>query len=124
MEQTNMFLGEIQKNMTAIASTAGVLIGHLWVILTKQQVLLGLQQFAKGVFALGFAIGVGKWLDGIRKSRMATWDKRAVVIIFSTLALVLMFWGASTVVDSLPRLFNPEYYSIKEAVEMLQKVRK
>jgi hypothetical protein len=124
MEQTNTLLNSIQQNMSLIASQAGVLVERLWLILTKQQVLLGIQEFLKGIFSIGVALGFAKWMEKIIKSRMASWDKRALIILFTLTSLGLIFWGAIVIVDSLPRLFNPEYYSLKEAVDMLQKVRK
>lgn len=124
MEQTNTLLDSISQNITVIASTAGVLVQRLWFILTKQQVLIGLQQFIMGILGIVGALAFAKWMDKVKQSKIAAWDKRALLIIFSLVALVMIFWGASVMVDSLPRLFNPEYYSIKEAVDMLQKVRK
>lgn len=124
MEQTNTVLESIQKNLSLIASQAGVVLEHLWIILTKQQVLIGLQQFLIGLMGIGFGLFLSYWIGKIKKSGMAVVDKRFVMALGFVVMLIVIFWGASVIVDSLPRLFNPEYYSIKEAVDMLQKVRK
>ncbi len=124
MEQTTMILEGIQKNITMIATQAGVLVERLWLILTKQQVLYGVQQLLKGLFGVLIALVVARFAENIGKSkRVALWDKRTVLVLLFLIIVVTTFWGASAIVDSLPRLFNPEYYSIKEAVNMIQQVK-
>lgn len=124
MEQANTILESISKNITAIAAQAGVLAEHLWFILTKQQVLYGLQQLLKGLFGVAIALIAARVMENLNKSkRVALWDKRTALVVLFFIILVTTFWGASMVVDSLPRLFNPEYYAIKEAVNMIQQVK-
>jgi Co/Zn/Cd efflux system component len=100
------------------------LVEHLWIILTKQQVLYGLQQFFKGAIGVIVALIAARIMSNVHKSkRVALWDKNTALVILFFTVVITAFWGASMVVDSLPRLFNPEYYSIKDAVNMIQQVK-
>ncbi len=90
MEQTNTILEEIQKNISLIASQAGVLVGHLWVILTKQQVLYGLQKFLLGAFGVGIGIIFARMIGGLKKSRVAKLDKEFSIAILFICMLVLI----------------------------------
>lgn len=123
MDQTNAMLENIKQSILVITQQAGVFIEKFWIILTKQQFLYGLQTFTKGIVGFLFGFMLAKWMDGVKKGKMAAWDKRAVLIVSFVGLLFLLFYSANMVVDSFPRLFNPEYYSIKEAVDMIQKVK-
>jgi len=124
MQPMSEFLKSMQESIGLIAQQAGVLVDHLWIVLTKQQFLYGLQEGVKGVIAIIFSVFVARWMVGIQKTRMALWDKKTLLVLGFIVMLISVFWGASILVDSLPHLFNPEYYSIREAVDLLSKVRK
>jgi predicted Kef-type K+ transport protein len=125
MQETTNVLKTISDSLSVIATQAEVVIKQLWLILTKQQVLLGLQRAVIGIVVASGGLWAWKLMDKTAKSHsMAKLDRRTAVVFLFFITIGLLFYGATIVVDSLPRLFNPEYYSIKEAVQMLQQVKK
>ncbi len=125
MQETSNVLQTISESLSTIATQAGMIIERLWLILTKQQVLYGLQKALLGLLTVAGGVWSWKLMDRTAKNKtLAALDKKTAVVFLFFTTVVLMFWGATIVVDSLPRLFNPEYYSLKEAVEMLRAVKK
>ena len=117
-------LKTIQDTFTLIATQAGVLVERLWIILTKQHFLYGLKQALYGGVVVGLGIWVAHLMGAVKQNKaVAKLDKQAFLLFAFLIAVGLIFWGASTAIDAMPRLFNPEYYSVKDAVEMLQKVK-
>lgn len=123
MNQIQDVMKTVQEGITLIATQAGMVVEHLWIILTKQQILYGLQEFLFGLMGIGFALIIARAMDQLKKTKMAKMDRYTLHAVLFVVMLVGIFWGASVMVDSLPRLFNPEYYSIKEAVDLLQKIK-
>ncbi len=114
----------IGDTFTLIATQAGVIVERLWIILTKQQFLYGLKQALYGAIVIGLGLWFARMLDALKTNKsIAKVDKKFLMVVFFITGVGAVFWGASLVIDSMPRLFNPEYYSIRDAVDLLQKVK-
>lgn len=121
LEHTTNLLTE---GLTKLAEQAGVLLTHLWVIFTRQQLILGLQEFISG---LAFTIAAGfayKTLLKVNKNKkLADMDKGALQFIFFVATITLVTIGFNHIIGSLPRLINPEYYALQESVRLLKEVK-
>lgn len=116
--------GIIAEKVGELAKMAGMVLQHMWVIFTRQQMLLGLQTFVKGVFFLVvsyFSYRLAKFLFG--NKQLLNLDRYFVTLIAAIATAVFLFKGADLVVLSLPRLLNPEYYALQDAVRMLQEAQ-
>lgn len=115
---------QIAAAITSLAATAGLLLQHLWEILTRQQIILGLQQLLVGIaMIVGSIISYKLFRKFWQKKGMNNVDKYFTMAIFFVIALWLVVHGLQYSIDSLPRLLNPEYYALQESVKILQQVK-
>lgn len=115
----------LTSSLTVLAEKAGLLLTHLWVIFTKQQLILGLQELLSGIFLFVGGLISYRVLSKYRASkRMNALDRGVMMALFFILTLWFVIKGLSLSIDSLPRLLNPEYYALQESVQLLNQVKK
>jgi len=69
MQPMSEFLKSMQESIGLIAQEAGVVVEHLWVVLTKQQFMYGLQGLIKGVVSVIFGLFVAGGWGEFRRQR-------------------------------------------------------
>ncbi len=107
-----------------LLSTVMQVAQHLYLILVRQQVILGVQEFLQGILWYVGAFIVYRFHKAVwKKEGLAEWDKYAVGLFFIIIVLILTVKGTEHVLASLPRLFNPEYYAIQEGVQILHQIK-
>ncbi len=115
----------IQGLLTSIAQQAGTLIERIWTILVKQQMIFGIQQMFRGiVYVIGGFVFIKLFSNTNKNKTLAVLDKKALLIVLLVLMGAAFYFGSQEIIDSFPRVFNPEYYSVKEAVQIIKDVRR
>lgn len=108
---------------TKIAHQAGIAFTHIWIVLSKQQLILGLQDLLRGLVLVVIAIVMGFGLRKVIKKQWFLEDKLVASIILGVLGIYFLIVGLNLMIDSLPRILNPEYYAMQDAVRMLQNLK-
>lgn len=121
-EQSVEWVDEIGSVITELAKQLGVASEHVYTIYTKQVFFEGLVKASASAFfvILLFIATLVTWFVTRKYEEEAKWIPRLV----STFLLLLI--GSLVIADGLiPNLLktlNPEYYTIKQIMEMLGKV--
>lgn len=114
----------LTEGVGKLAEQAGVLLSHLWIVFTRQQLILGLQEFLTGLAMLIASIFTYKALVKYNKEKkMAQLDKYALQLVFLVATIWLVVAGLQDTIASLPRLINPEYYALQESIKLLKEIK-
>lgn len=105
----------------SLASSLGVAAEHVYGILVKQQYVTGI---ADAIFAVIFAIvvticyKVGKWLATSEMAYRKDWEWLTFIpVLIGVFAIVFM---CVSLYSAIGHLVNPEYYAIKEIMDVLK----
>lgn len=129
MENTQKGIGDSMNSLgIALLDVLGVaalklelIATHLYLILVRQQILLGLQQLVIGLLWLTVSVLTWRFLLSVKKKRSWAASDRSLVSAVCILVIGASFLtGVSTITNSLPRIINPEYYALQDAVRILE----
>lgn len=123
---------QVSEGVSTLFQTAQQLLAtvmqvahHLYLILVRQQVILGLQEFLWGIlWYIGAFVIYRVHLVIYKKDNIAHWDKFAAGLFLVIISLILVIRGTEHIITSLPRLLNPEYYAIKDGFLLLQQIKR
>lgn len=122
--QVSAGVNTLFQTAQSLLATVMQVAQHLYLILVRQQVILGVQEFLWGIIWYIGAFMVYRFHRAAwKKEGLAEWDKYAVGLFLVLIVLLLTIRGTEHVITSLPRLFNPEYYAIQEGVQILHQIK-
>ncbi|MCG3203961.1 MAG: hypothetical protein KCHDKBKB_00638 [Elusimicrobia bacterium] len=115
----------IGATLTALAQVAGDVVSHLYAVLVKQQVVIGIQYLVTSIWFFLLTAIVYRIIRKVSKSEdIHSVDKYILYAIF----IAGGFWAGSKGLEflnsALPYLINPEYKAILEAVELVKQIKK
>lgn len=120
----NNITGALTNAFTAITGYAVQVISHLYMVLVRQQLIIGIQQLLYGLLWISMTILAIVCIRYIRgKKDWASLDRNTLILVASIVLLVSFITGSRIIIESLPRLLNPEYYAIIEGARILKEVR-
>lgn len=122
--QVSAGVNTLFQTAQSLLATVMQVAQHLYLILVRQQVILGVQEFLQGIlWYVGAFMVYRLHLAVYKKDNLAQWDKFAAGLFLVLVSLFLTVKGTEHVIASLPRLFNPEYYAIQEGVQILHQIK-
>ena len=111
---TNLLVGKALEVVDTLATKLGVAVPHIWEVLIKQQYVAGVELLLTGLFC-----GIGAWYC----KKFAQWGHEtdddpaltAGIIMGGLLAIISVL----CLVSSLGNFINPEYYALKDILDMI-----
>ena len=114
---------QVGEALTKGFEVAGVVIAHLYSVLIRQEIVMGLMWSSLGALLLISALVTVKIIKKVYNSKLDAWDKNSAIIICSLIILWLVLSGITLITTWLPHLLNPEYYALQNAVTLLHQIK-
>lgn len=126
------FGSEIKQALTEIAKGLGVAAEHVYEVLVRQQVVIGITGILWPILAVIVLLVLSKlfvkYLAVPALKKQIKSEDLAVIILFAAIFLgigwvVLLINGIISVVESVGHLINPEYYALKEILGFIDQIK-
>lgn len=115
---------KIGSGITALANILGDVAQHLYAVLVRQQVVIGIQNAVTSIAFFCLTILVYRFIKQVRASKtILQLDKYFMYGVIVAVTLWAFTKGIEYLNIAIPYLLNPEYKAIIEATELLKQVR-
>lgn len=124
-DQIGQGMNQLVAGLGTVLSTVGQVVQHLYMVLVRQQIILGIQQFLWGLIWWAVALTVVLIIRHINHKR--SWAKLDKYVVMAILVIVLYISvtnGAKNLIGSLPQLLNPEYYAIQDGARIYGELKR
>lgn len=123
-DATSNITNAMTTALTVVLDRVGAVVQHIYLILVRQQIILGVQEVLIGLCWITLAIAAWHLIRFVNKKRSwADLDKAVIIAALGIVLLVSSITGLRGIIAALPRVANPEYYAIQDGVNLLKEVK-
>lgn len=114
----------IGQSLNNMAQHAGFVLSHLWIVIVKQELITGTLWTSVGVLCVIASLICLRICKHLLSKKMDSWDKNTLLTLMAILTIWLFVQGIGVFTMWLPHMLNPEYYAIRDSIQILDQVRK